>query len=126
MTRVKSYRDLDVYQLAFGLQQTIFQISRQFPNEEKFALTSQIRRSSRSIGANLAEAWPRRRYPAHFLSKLTDSDSELSETEHWLLTARECEYISDSCYEDLFEQYRVLGRKLGNMISTSGSWSPPA
>jgi four helix bundle protein len=78
----KSFRDLDVYKAAFKLQQLVFQASRKWPAEERYSLTDQIRRSSRSIGANLAEAWSKRRYPAHFLSKLTDADGEFQETLH--------------------------------------------
>lgn len=74
MNKVNSVRELDVYRAAFELQQELFSISKQFPKEETYSLTDQIRRSSRSIGANLSEAWAKRRYPAHFLSKLTDTD----------------------------------------------------
>ena len=72
--RISSFRDLRVYQLAFELQQELFEVSKAFPPEERYALTDQIRRASRSIGANLAEAWQKRRYVAHFVSKLTDAD----------------------------------------------------
>ncbi len=82
--RVQSYKDLDTYKLAFELQQRVFTISKQWPKEEKFSLTDQARRSSRSIGANLAEAWAKRRYEAHFISKCTDADGELQETLHWI------------------------------------------
>src|SRR5437870_11170072 len=82
---VQSFQDLDVYRGAFKLQQKLFAASKRWPDTEKFALTDQIRGSSRSIEANIAEAWAKRRYPAHFLSKLTDSDGELQETVHWLV-----------------------------------------
>lgn len=91
MNKVNSVRELEVYQAAFGLQQAIFAISKKFPREETYSLTDQIRRASRSIGANMSKAWAKRRYPAHFLSKLTDSDGELQETHHWLETAEACE-----------------------------------
>jgi len=90
--RIRSFRDLRVYQEAFRLQQEVFEVSKGFPKEELYSLTDQIRRSSRSIGANLAEAWQKRRYPAHFLSKLSDSDGEQAETQHWLETALACKY----------------------------------
>ncbi len=93
MNKVNSVRELDVYQSAFSLQQEIFAVSKAFPREETYSLTDQIRRSSRSIGANLSEAWAKRRYPAHFLSKLTDADGELQETLHWLSSAEACEYL---------------------------------
>src|SRR2546422_10406119 len=79
----QTFRDLEVYQEAFRLQQEIFTMSKRLPFEERFSLTDQIRRSSRAIGANIAEAWAKRRYPAHFLSRLTDADGELQETTHW-------------------------------------------
>src|SRR5258706_15725826 len=84
MNKVNSFDELEVYKLAFEIQQAIYDLSKRCPRVEDFALTDQIRRSSRSIGANLAESWAKRRYPAHFLSKLTDSDGELQETLHWV------------------------------------------
>jgi len=91
--KISSFKDLRVYKLAFELQQEIFETSKRFPAEERYALTDQIRRASRSIGANLAEAWQKRRYVAHFLSKLTDADGEQAETQHWLDTATACNYV---------------------------------
>ena len=85
--KISNFRDLRVYELAFELQQEVFETSKQFPAEERYALTDQVRRSSRSIGANLPEAWQKRRYLAHFVSKLTDADGEQAETQHWLDTA---------------------------------------
>jgi four helix bundle protein len=99
---IRSFRDLDVYKLSFELQQEIFALTKQFPEEELYSLSDQIRRSSRSIGAtNIAESWQKRRYPAHFLSKLSDADGEQAETQHWLDTSLECKYISKKtmrCY----------------------------
>ncbi len=89
---VRRFEDLEVYQLALGLQREIFEISKGFPKEERYSLTDQIRRSSRSVGANIAEAWHKRRYPAHFASKLTDSDAEAGETRHWVQTALDSDY----------------------------------
>ena len=89
----KSVDDLEVYKLAFDLQRRIFELTKHFPREEMFSLTDQVRRSSRSVGANIREAWAKRRYPAHFVSKLSDSDGESEETIHWILSAYECEYI---------------------------------
>jgi four helix bundle protein len=91
--RIMSFRDLKVYQMAFKLQQKIFEITKHFPKEETYSLTDQIRRSSRAVGANIAEAWQKRRYVAHFVSKLTDSDGEQAETQHWIITAFSCGYI---------------------------------
>ncbi len=92
--KISSFKDLRVYKLAFEVQQEIFETSKRFPPEERYALTDQIRRASRSIGANLAEAWQKRRYVAHFVSKLTDADGEQAETQHWLDTAIACNYFS--------------------------------
>ncbi len=115
--KISSFRDLRVYQKAFQLQQAIFEITRQFPAEEKYSLTDQIRRSSRSIGANVAESWQKRRYPAHFVSKLTDADAEQTETQHWLDTAKACEYISVQNHENLMNECLEIGRMLGSMIN---------
>lgn len=92
--RVNSAKELDVYNLAYDLAMMIFEISKGFPPEERFALTTQIRRSSRSVCLNLGEAWAKRWYEAHFISKLTDSDGENNETDSSLDFAKDCEYIS--------------------------------
>jgi four helix bundle protein len=116
MKKANSVRELEVYQAAFALQQEIFRISKSFPREEMYSLTDQIRRASRSIGANLSEAWAKRRYPAHFLSKLTDADGELQETQHWLATAEACDYLTTDQLSNLSEQSETIGRQLGTMI----------
>jgi four helix bundle protein len=115
--KIDSWKDLDVYKAAFTLQQLIFVISKNWPPEERYSLTDQIRRSSRSIGANIAEAWAKRRYPAHFLSKLTDSDGELQETLHWLDSAQACGYVTPSQSSELVELAEQIGRQLGSMIN---------
>jgi four helix bundle protein len=121
---VQSYRELDVYKEAIRLQQAVFEISKAFPKEETYSLTDQVRRSSRSIGANLAEAWAKRRYPAHFLSKLTDADGELQETLHWLRTARLSGYLAEESSHDLAEAATKVGRMLGAMIAGYESFCP--
>jgi len=123
---IQTYRDLEVYRLAFTLQQAIFKMTKTFPKEENYSLTDQIRRSSRSVGANLSEAWAKRRYPASFLSKLTDSDGEAQETGHWLDTALSCDYISNQLHLELCEQLRQIGAMLGKMISNHESWCKPS
>jgi four helix bundle protein len=115
--RIENFRELRVYQAAFELQQEIFEVSKAFPKEEMFSLTDQIRRSSRAIGANLAEAWQKRRYEAHFVSKLSDSDAEQAETQHWLDTALNCKYIKPEIHAGLLEKCREIGRMLGKMIN---------
>lgn len=114
---VENYRDLKVYKAAFEFQQALFQVSKGFPKEEMYSLTDQMRRSSRSVGASIAESWSKRRYQAHFLSKLTDADSELQETLHWLRTALACEYLSKKDSIKLADQAAEIGKMLGSMIS---------
>lgn len=116
LTYAKSFRDLVVYQKARRLQREIFQITKTFPRDETFSLTDQIRRSSRSIGANIAEAWAKRRYDKHFLSKLTDADGEQFETQHWIGTALECEYVSRSQAIVLMDMCTEVGRLIGGMM----------
>lgn len=118
----QSFRDLEVYQESFRFQQAVFEISKQFPAEERYSLTDQIRRSSRSIGANIAESWAKRRYPAHFLSKLTDADGELQETFHWLSSAVACGYLSESESRRLNDQAILIGRLLGSMMNNYQSF----
>jgi four helix bundle protein len=122
MKKVESFRELEVYQAAFRVQQSIFVCSKRWPKVEDYSLTDQIRRSSRSIGANLAESWAKRRYPAHFLSKLTDADGELQETFHWLDTARACDYFTFEAHKSLTEELVVVGRQLGSMINCHESF----
>jgi four helix bundle protein len=121
---IRSFRESRVYQQAFDLQQEIFQLSKQWPREEKYSLTDQVRRSSRSIGANVAESWAKRAYPAHFISKLTDADGELQETGHWLTTALACEYLDESQHSKLQLRLREIGQGLGKMISMPEKFIP--
>ena len=122
---IQNYRDLEVYKESFRFQQAVFVASKQFPKEERYALTDQVRRSSRAIGANLAEAWSKRRYEAHFLSKLTDSDGELQESTRWLRSAFACEYLTKALCSALMKQAVRIGKMLGTMISTHGSFCHP-
>jgi four helix bundle protein len=117
---VKSFRELLVYQKARQLAQEIFQISKGFPKEEMYSLTDQIRRSSRSVGAQIAEAWAKRRYEKHFLSKLTDADGEQLETQHWIETAADCGYLSPQQKHALIEKCERIGCMLGSMMAKSG------
>ncbi len=116
MTAIRSAKDLIVYQKSYGLAMRIFEISKRFPPEERYALTSQIRRSSRSVGNNLREAWAKRRYDAHFVSKLTDCDAENSETDTSLDFARDCGYIVADEHLELVSQCDEVGRMLGEML----------
>jgi four helix bundle protein len=114
--KIGSFRELRVYSRALELQREIFEITKTFPKVETYSLTDQIRRSARSIGANIAEAWQKRRYPLHFVSKLSDSDGERAETQHWIQTSFECSYISEKNCSDLLEMCREIGRMLGTMM----------
>ena len=120
--KVTNHRDLIAYQKAVELQQAVFEISKTFPKEEVYSLTDQCRRSSRSIGANIAEAWRKRRYEAHFVSKLTDADGENAETDHWLGTALQCGYIDCTRHEMLLAQSTEVGKLIGAMIQTAPRW----
>jgi len=119
LQHANSFRDLLVYQKSRELQRAIFKLSASFPKDESFSLTSQIRRSSRSIGANIAEAWGKRRYEAHFVNKLTDADSEQLETQHWIGTAVECGYWAGDTATPLIQLNEELGRLLNGMIEKS-------
>jgi len=119
---VKSAKDLEIYRLAYDLAMDIFGISKSWPKEEKYALTDQIRRSSRSVCANLREAWAKRRYPAHFLSKLTDADAENSETDTWLEFAKDAECLSGEQHKRLAGQCAAVGRMLGAMLKNYESF----
>ena len=115
--RINSAKDLRVYQKAYALAMEIFRLSKEWPSEEKFSLTDQIRRSSRSVCANLREAWAKRRYQAHFVSKLTDSDGENSETDTWLDFAKDCGYISIEDHGRLTTDCKKVGAMLGAMLN---------
>jgi len=122
VNKVDSFRDLEVYRAAFGLQHDIFMLSKAWPRKETFSLISQICRSSRSIGSNLAESWAKRRYPAHFLSKLTDADGEAQETLHWIAVALDCGYISQETRDDLESRLVSIGKMLGMMMKRHESF----
>ena len=114
--QLNSAKDLEVYGKAYAVAMRIFELSRTCPPDERFALTGQIRRSSRSICLNLREAWAKRRYEAHFISKLTDCDGENSETDSSLDFARDCGYISREHHANLTSECAAVGRMLGSMI----------
>ena len=113
---VQSVKELTVYFKAYDLAMRIFELSKEFPAEERYALTSQIRRSSRSVSMNLREAWAKRRYEAHFISKLTDCDGESNETDTSLDFAKDCGYITSEQHLSLTDLNREVGRMLGSMI----------
>src|SRR5439155_17217258 len=109
---VTNFRDLEVYRRQRTLSRDIFRLSKSFPREEQYSLTDQIRRASRSIGAQIAEAWAKRLYPKHFVSKLTDSDGEQMETQHWLAEAQDCGYLPAADSQRLLGLCEEVGRML--------------
>ena len=119
---VSSFRELIVYRKARELSRDIFQVSKTFPKEEMYSLTDQVRRSSRSVGAQIAEAWAKRRYEKHFLSKLTDADGEQQETQHWIETAVDCNYMAQTQGTKLIQQCAEIGRLLGGMMTKSSQF----
>src|SRR5213080_4699747 len=120
--QIRSAKDLIVYQKAYALAMDIFKVSKRFPAEEKYSLIDQIRRSSRSVCTNLREAWAKRRYEAHFVSKLTDADGENAETETWLDFAHACGYLSAEEHRELTALAAEVGKMLGSMIASPESF----
>lgn len=123
---VEHFRDLDVYEDAFRAARQLYKLSKEWPNVERYALTDQIRRSSRSVNANIAEAWRKRRYPPHFVSKLTDADAEAAETRAWLDFALDHGYLSRKIYAELDDRYDKVQGSLVSMMNNADSWCSPA
>lgn len=123
MKLIKSHRELDVYKMAFDAAMEIFNITKSFPNEEKFSLTDQIRRSSRSICANISEAFRKRRYPKSFVLKLSDAESEAAETQSWLEFSLSCKYIDENDFKRLYEIYDKIFGKLVVMMNQPEKWN---
>ena len=118
MSNYRGFRDLIVYQKSYDLAMEIFEITKTFPKEEKYSLVDQIRRSSRSVPANIAEAWVKREYPKSFVSKLLDSLAEEAETEVWLDMSRDSKYIDNQLHISLLERYLEVAKMLSSMINT--------
>jgi four helix bundle protein len=123
MVLAKDFKELDVYQRAYQAALKIYQITKSFPAEEKYSLTDQVRRSSRSICANLAEAWKKRRYQAAFVAKLSDADAEAAETGVWLQMSKDLGYLAGPEATELLKEYGVISAQLNKMIDGSKSWS---
>ena len=123
MNNIKTHKDLEVFQLSFSSGMDVFNMTKSFPKEETYSLTDQIRRSSRSVSGNLAEAFRKRRYPKAFISKLSDSEGEAAETQVWLDYALACGYIKEDLYHDLTDQYDHIIAMLVKMISNPDKWS---
>lgn len=121
--KIRTHKELEVYQLAFNADMKIFDISKRFPKEETFSLTDQIRRSSRSVCSNQAEAFRKKRYPKSFVSKLSDSESEAAETQTWLDFGLTCKYIAEKEHSELYDTYENIIGKLVNMSLKPENWS---
>ena len=117
MNNYKGFRDLIVYQKSYKLAMEIFEITKSFPKEEKYSLVDQVRRSSRSVPANISEAWVKRKYPKSFVSKLLDSLAEEGETEVWIDMSKDCKYIDDQLHISLINRYQEVARMLNSMIN---------
>ena len=119
--QINSAKELKVYNEAYNLAMEIFEVSKQWPAEEKYSLIDQIRRSSRSVCSSIQEAWSKRRYEAYFISKLTDADGENSETGTWLDFAKDCGYLKEIDHERLRKRCESVGKMLGSMINKPDS-----
>ena len=122
---IRTHRDLDVYQMAFDLAMQIWEESKSFPKEERYSLTDQVRRSSRSVCANLAEAWRKRRYEASFVSKLSDAEAEAAETQVWLEFATRCNYLKAQAGEEISASYNNTLGKIVRLINDPEPWLLP-
>lgn len=116
------FKDLLAYKKAFDLSMLIFDVSKSFPKEETYSLTDQIRRSSRSVCANISEAYRKRRYPKHFISKLTDADGENSETSTWLDFALACDYMTPEAHTEFIDEGKEIGKLINYMINNPGKF----
>ncbi len=121
--KIRSHKELEVYKLAFETAMKIFDISKRFPMEEKFSLTDQIRRSSRSVCGNIAEAYRKRKYPKSFVAKLIDCEGEAGETQNWIEFSKACQYISHEEYNELDNRYERIIGKLVNMSLHPEQWN---
>jgi four helix bundle protein len=122
MSKIESFKDLIVYQKAYKLAMEIYELSKSFPKEEKYSLTDQIRRSSRSITSNITEAWAKRRYEKSFIKKLTDSLGEEHETFNWLDYSKDCKYLSEDTHKKLENECLEVRRMLISMINNPDQW----
>jgi len=120
---VRRHTDLEVYKRAFAAAMRIFELTKAFPKEERYSLTDQIRRASRSVCANITEAWRKRRYEGSFVSKLTDSDAEAAETQTWLQFAVECEYLDRNVAAELYREYDAILGMLVRMMKDAQQWT---
>jgi four helix bundle protein len=120
--KIREHTELDVYKKAFDAAMLIFELTKKFPKDEMYSLTDQVRRSSRSVCANLAEAWRKRRYKAAFISKLSDAEAEAAETQVWIQFALSCGYLNQDASDSLYQKYDEILRMSVTMINRPQSW----
>lgn len=123
MAHIRTFKDLRVWQNAMDLAMRVFEITKSFPSEEKYSLTDQFRRASRSVAANISEAWRKRRYPAAFISKLSDAEGEAAETQTWTEFSRRCRYIDAGIADELDQRCEEILGQLVNMIARPEQWT---
>ena len=121
--KIRSHKDLDVYKMAFKAAMRIFEITKSFPPEEKYSLTDQIRRASRSVCTNISEAFRKRRYPKAFVSKLNDAEGEAAETQVWLDFSLECKYMKEDVHNELYQTYEHIIGKIISMSTHPEKWA---
>lgn len=119
---VRTHFDFEIFQLSFDAAMSVFEVSKKFPKEERYSLTDQIRRASRSVSTNITEAWRKRRYEAAFISKLNDAETEAAEAQTWLLFAKKCKYLDEFEFKELHQVYDLIIRKIVTMINNPGPW----
>jgi four helix bundle protein len=125
MSNIRHFRDLEVYQLAMDAAMKLFELSKRFPLEERYSLTDQVRRSSRSVCANIAEAWRKRRYPNAFVSKLSDAEAEAAETQVWIEFSVKSGYLPSEQADETDRQYENIQGKVVNMLNHPEQWRIP-
>lgn len=125
MANIRSFKELRVWQSAMDLAMRVFELTTKFPAEERYSLTDQFRRASRSVASNIAEGWRKRRYPAAFVAKLSDSESEAAESQTWIEFSRRCGYLSAEVAADLDRSYEELLNQLVHMITHANDWTIP-
>ncbi len=123
VSTVRKHTELEVYKRAYAAAMKVFELSKAFPREERYSLIDQIRRSSRSVAANLAEGWWKRRYEAAFISKLSDCEAEAAETQTWIQFAVDCQYIERDTAAELYKEYDEVLSMLVHMIHHSDQWT---
>ena len=121
--KIRTHKELKVYQLAFEAAMEILEVTKSFPREERYSLVDQMRRSSRSVAANISEAFRKRRYPKSFIAKLSDSEGEAAETQTWLDFSLSCKYIDEKIHDMLFDKYDHIIAMIVNMINQPEKWT---